>query len=361
MKSNRSKRGILSTTLIAVALLAVLPMLLTVYLFELEQIAFTEMIVFYSGIALLCVFAGYALLKRSSDKIRELSKKTTEFVEHQHISPIALDAEYEIQAIADNFNSLTRNLKDAQKDFRQQSGQLLAYAKDLSESYRKIREEEAIKEKLSQYVGQNVVNWVIESKGGILSRNEKKEVTVLFADIRAFTQIAETTQADEIVDILNEFFSLMVEIIFKNYGVLDKFIGDQVMAVFGIISSESPHLDAVKTALEMQDSTENLMKKRAEHGKKTFEIGIGVNTGDAIIGNVGSENRKNYTVVGDSVNVAGRLQQLAKGGEIAVGEKTYSLTKACFNYEKMGRIHVKSRSQPVAVYKLVRGHGSKNV
>lgn len=330
--------------------------MMMVYLFVLKKIELTEMIGFFFGLALLCVLAGYAMLRRSSDQIIELSKKTTEILKNKSDDVITMDAESEVQNIAENFNVLMQGLKNAQQDIREQSVQLMGYAENLSKSYKKIREEEELREKLSQYVGKNVVNRLIESMGGILFNNQKKEVTVLFADIRGFSTLAEKMEADELINMLNEYFSIMVDIIFRNNGVLDKFVGDQIMAVFGLIPSdeEMPHYNAINTASEMQSSTEILMKKRKQQGKETFTIGIGINTGDAVIGNVGSDNRKNFTVVGDSVNVAGRLQQLAKGGEIVIGGKTYSFTKDHFDYEEMGQIQVKNRTQPVTCYKLRR-------
>lgn len=133
------------------------------------------------------------------------------------------------------------------------------------------------------------------------------------------------------------------------------FVLDQFMAVFGLMPSETPHsLNTVNAAIEMQDATEDLMKARAKQGKETFEIGIGINTGSAIVGNVGSENRMDYTVIGDTVNVAGRLQQIARGGEIIIGEQTYLQTQGRFSIRKRGGISVKSKTKPIICYEVVR-------
>lgn len=342
--------------MIALTLLGLIPILMTVYLFMLSRIVLTEMIIFFSAVALISILAGYSLLRTSSDRLIGLSKQTTKILKNGGEEPIKINAENEINEIAENFNSMMNVLTEAQHNIRNQSVQLMRYANDLSKSYRRIREEEELKEQLSKYVGENVVGLLLESQGGVLTQNERREVTVLFADIRAFSTIAEKMAAHAVINMLNEFFSIMVEIIFRNNGVLDKFIGDQIMAVFGLIPSTNgmPHYNAINTALELQNATETLMKKRGQEDKETFEIGIGVNTGDAVIGNVGSENRKNYTVIGDSVNVAGRLQQLAEGGEIIIGEKTYDLTKDQFNYLEMNPIKVKNRIKPVTCYKLIR-------
>jgi class 3 adenylate cyclase len=154
---------------------------------------------------------------------------------------------------------------------------------------------------------------------------------------------------------LNEFFSTMVDIVFKNNGILDKFLGDQLMAVFEPrLSENNAPYDAVKSAIEMQEAIEALMKERDKQKKETFEIGIGINTGNSIVGNVGAENRMDYTVIGDSVNVAARLQQLAKGGEIIIGEQTYRQVKNRFRIEKKGEMSVKNKNELILCYRVLK-------
>ena len=116
---------------------------------------------------------------------------------------------------------------------------------------------------------------------------------------------------------------------------------------------QCPH-DAIKAATEMQYATEDLMKERAKQDKETFEIGIGINTGSTIVGNVGSENRMDYTVIGDTVNVAARLEQIAKGGEIIIGEQTYRQTQGRFHIQKKGKLRVKNKTEPVMCYEVLR-------
>lgn len=127
------------------------------------------------------------------------------------------------------------------------------------------------------------------------------------------------------------------------------------MAVFGPLPSENKAAyDAVKAAIEMQDAIEALMKVRGKQDKVTFEIGIGINTGSSIVGNVGAETRMDYTVIGDSVNVAARLQQMAGGGEIIIGELTYSTSKDHFSLQKRGEVRVKNKIEPVMCYEVLR-------
>jgi len=351
---NPGNRSITATIVIALTLAGIIPLLMSIYIFTLPKAPLSHSISFFVAMTLICILSGYSLLRRSSDRLVELSRRTSEFVMNGRLEQSGLEGEKEIEEIAASFISVADSLSEAQKDVKEQSVQLIRYAADLTKSYQKIREETELRGMLSQYVGQNLVDDLIRSKGEVFSRNDRKEVTVLFADIRAFSTIAEKVKADKVVTMLNEFFSSMVGIIFRNNGILDKFVGDQIMAVFGIIeaSGENPACDAINTAIEMQIATKALMKTWKRQGKEIFDIGIGINTGNAIVGNVGSENRKNYTVIGDSVNVAGRLQQLAEGGEIAVGEKTYLLSKDQFSFQESGDARVKNRTESVLWYKL---------
>ena len=254
------------------------------------------------------------------------------------------------------FNTILKHLRDSYKFIQGQSAQVARYAKELSESYKKIRKEQELRHTLSRYVGQMLVEKIVQCKDRAFFDTERKEVTVLFADIRAFTSLSERMAAEDIVKMLNQYFSVMVDIIFRNYGVLDKFVGDELMAVFGHLSSKTEHPcdDAVRTALEMQAATERLMKLRARQGKETFEIGIGINTGNAVIGNVGSKNRMDYTIIGDCVNVAARLQQTAKGGEVIIGEQTYQKLQGNFMVRKKGKIRFKNKAKPLMRYRVER-------
>jgi len=267
---------------------------------------------------------------------------------------IRIEANQNIEEINRHFNEMISYLKDSYKDIKKQSLQIMRYAKDLAQSYQKLKEEEKLRSKLSRYVGQNLLDRLVISKDDILFENERREVTTLFADIRSFTAMSEKMPAEDIVSMLNAFFSAMVDVIFRNNGVLDKFVGDEIMANFGLPFSKniSPCYKAVKTAIEMQKATETLMKSRKFFGKETFKIGIGINTGDVIIGNVGSKNRMDYTVIGDSVNTAARLQAIAKGGEIIIGARTYGQIKNQFLIKKGGKIKLKNKKNPVLYYKV---------
>jgi class 3 adenylate cyclase/HAMP domain-containing protein len=340
---------------IILILLGVIPYLLVVYLFIYEKIALTDMVIFFSALALFSILIGFMIMRISADQLAQLAKDIRNIETGEAVRPIpAVTTDAEIEDIARNFNYMLKKLEKANREIKEQSVQLMVYAEDLSQSYEKIREEEELRSRLSRYVGKNLLEKLINSKSDVFLENERKEVSILFADIRSFSKIAENLEAEEVVSMLNEFFSVMVDIVFRNNGVLDKFIGDQIMAVFGLIPSENGGAyDAVKTSIEIQNATEELMKIRSENGKETFEIGIGINTGNAIIGSVGSENRMDYTVIGDCVNIASKLEQTAKGGEIIIGEETRLQIWNSFRIEKGKEVLVANKAEPIMCYYIM--------
>jgi adenylate cyclase len=231
------------------------------------------------------------------------------------------------------------------------SVQLMIYARDLSDSHAKLEAQIELRNKLSRYVGDNLVE---KLKNNLTFENEKKELTILFVDIRSFTSISEKLTAEEVVAMLNEYFDAVVDIILDNNGHLDKFVGDEIMAVFGVLPSRNHAArDAVLSALAMQQKTEEFMKIRTEQDRQTFQVGIGINTGEVIVGNVGSKNRMDYTVIGDVVNTAARLQQSARGGEIIIGEKTFRQTRKDFTFLDRGPISLKNKAQTVCCYQVI--------
>ena len=340
---------------VVLALLGIIPLLLVVYVFVNENITVTDKVSLFSALAIFSILAGFSLLRRSADQLGNLSRKINSIGAGEHQEPILINADQELNDIAANFNLMLNELNQTQRDMKQQGIQLMVYARDLSLSHKKIREEEALRYKLSRYVGENLVERLLEKKNRLFIENERKEVTILFADIRSFTTIAERLAPEEVLSMLNIFFSAMVDIVFKYNGVLDKFIGDELMAVFGLIHADdrAPN-EAVQAAIEMQDATEQLMKQRATDNKETFSIGIGINTGDAVVGNVGCENRMDYTVIGTSVNIAARLQKVARGGEILMSEQTYRQTQSHFPMKKRGAISLEGTTEPVTCYQLKR-------
>ena len=182
---------------------------------------------------------------------------------------------------------------------------------------------------------------------------EKRDVAVLFVDIRGFTPMSENLQPEQVVQILNEYLTLTTESIFKHNGMLDKFIGDATMAVFNAPFDLEDYLyEAVATAWDIKNGSEKLEKKLMEQFGRTVSFGIGVNCGDAVVGNIGCEFRMDYTAIGDTVNTAARLESKAAPGQILISEKLYGALKDRIEAEKIGEMELKGKSQKITVYSV---------
>ncbi|MCF6187015.1 MAG: hypothetical protein L3J49_05995 [Desulfobulbaceae bacterium] len=340
---------------ISLGLMGILPFLLVIYLFLTEKITLSNSMIISSALILFSILIGFSLLRQSADQLSMLARETTTFEKTDIIQPVQLNIDGELKDIATNFNTLAERLTRANHDIQEQNIQLLRYADDLASSYDKLKKEEQLRAHLSRYIGNDLVDQIMQSSDNLLQKNQRKVITVMFADIRSFTAISEQMEPEDVVAMLNEYFSIMVEIVFKHNGMLDKFVGDQLMAVFGHMSGETQGVkDGLQAALEMQEATDQLMRKRAKKQQPIFQVGIGINTGSAIIGNVGSENRMDYTVIGDTVNAGARFEKLAQGGEIIIGEQTFIQRPRSIKMNKRLRLKVRNRSMPVVCYMVDR-------
>lgn len=189
--------------------------------------------------------------------------------------------------------------------------------------YRDVEGERQARERVSRYLPPSLVERVVKGGSAINLGGEKAEITVLFADLRGFTRLAEEMPPDQVVVMLNEFFELAVEMIFRFGGTLDKFIGDAVMAFWGVPVRRSidPHL-AVLTALKLQVELFALNERRRRLNKPELGLGVGIHTGTAVAGNLGTQRRMEYTVIGDTVNLASRIQDFAPPGQVLVSGAT---------------------------------------
>ena len=194
-------------------------------------------------------------------------------------------------------------------------------------------------------------------KGTLERKGTRKRVTVFFSDIRGFTKFGEKHTAEEVVEMLNEYFGVMVKIINKNNGVVDKFIGDAIMAVWGVMANNEPNVrGAVTAALEMREGLVKFNEERRLKGHDDLMIGIGLHCGDAIAGTIGSDERLEYTVIGDTVNLASRIEASTKafGTDLLISETVVEDIQDSFWLEEAGKAEVKGKSQPITMYK-VRG------
>jgi adenylate cyclase len=220
---------------------------------------------------------------------------------------------------------------------------------------RSLREKEMIKRAFTRYVAREVVEEILKNPENMALTGERREVTVLFCDVRGFTPLSERLSPEEVVLLLNDFYNLMIETTFKHDGTLDKFLGDAVMAVFGAPLAHPDHsARAIRTALAMQEGIVGLNERRARDGKEPIAVGIGVSAGEAVAGTVGTEDRMEYTVIGDSVNLAARLESNAKPGQILISHRTYERVRDLVDARPLGRIRVKGKEEEVEVYEVLR-------
>lgn len=260
----------------------------------------------------------------------------------------------ELQQIANSYRELQAELEKTKRNFKEIGHRLAVYERELAAEKRRLQLERQLRNKLGRYVGHNVVEQLVRQGIAPPEKTERRNMTMLFSDIRSFTTISEQMTPEEVVAMLNEYFNVMTEIIHRHGGVVDKFVGDEIMAVFGHIGdpNDAP-LHAVHAAIDMLKGARSLMAERNARGEVAFEIGIGINTGDVVVGNVGAEHRMDYTVIGDAVNVAARLQQRAEGQEILISDTTYEAVKRHIKVRPKGEIRVKNRIEPVKVYQVV--------
>ncbi len=206
-----------------------------------------------------------------------------------------------------------------------------------------------------RHLPDKVVRELMDAPAEELGQNERRVVTVMFTDIEGFSRMGEELPPDQIINILNEYLSAMTEIIFANNGSLDKYIGDGIMAVYGNIGANDPAAYAyyaVKTALEMQEKMTELQKKWMKEGIRPIQIRIGINTGDALVGNVGHPKRKELTVIGDTVNTSARIERLNKqyNTHILISHGTYLYVKNRVDIEPLGEEQLKGKTTTVKVY-----------
>lgn len=216
-----------------------------------------------------------------------------------------------------------------------------------------LQEKERLRLNFARYVSQHVMETISNSDGPLKLSGERRKVTLLFSDIRQFTKLAEKSDPEQVVQILNEYFSSMVEIIFKNHGMLDKFLGDGIMVEFGApLDDANQEYHAVKTAIDMQQELQILCQKWQTEGKPLIQIGIGIHTGFAVVGNIGSERRIEYTAIGDTVNVASRLEQYTKELKvpILISDSTVLAIRDKFNFKNLGPQTLRGRTDPIVVY-----------
>lgn len=254
--------------------------------------------------------------------------------------------DYEVTCTVDQRGQVTLKLQIAPlKDARERTLGVTIVAEDLTEERR-------LAYTLNRYLAPSVVQEALRmaKRGQLALGGTRRIMSILFADIRGFTSFSERVSPEELVDVLNRYLSIAAQAIQEQEGTLDKFMGDAVMALFNVPVPQEDHaLRAVRAAVSMQRRIEALIE---ESGQTGFRFGVGIHVGEAVAGNIGSPDHLDYTAIGDTVNLARRLQESARGGQILLSEAAYRQLDTWAESRVLGPITVKGRKEPVQVYEL---------
>lgn len=218
------------------------------------------------------------------------------------------------------------------------------------------REKRQVKRTFSRFVSKDVYEQLVADPASARVGGARRDMSVLFADIRGFTTFTERGQPEEVVSQLNEYFTRMVDVVLAHRGTVDKFVGDMVMALFGAPLADPDHADhAVEAALGMLDALKDQNARWEAEGRPPLEIGVGVNSGDMVAGIIGSDTVMSYTVIGDAVNLGSRLESLNKeyGTRLIVSEGTRARLKGRYDMKPLGAVTVKGKSEPVNIFEVL--------
>lgn len=236
---------------------------------------------------------------------------------------------------------------------------VLSYALNIGINYYIERlERQQVTRLFGRFVAPQVVDEILRlGEAGIKLGGTRKYISVLFLDVRGFTPLSEKMQPEEIVDVLNSFFDDITKSIFEHGGTLDKFIGDAVMAIFNApLELENHEVQAVRTAIQIQRRAQAIQRRLEEKYGRTVAFGIGINCGDAVVGNIGAMERLDYTAIGDTVNLAARLESNSQPNQIIISQRVYEQVIAAgandIRMTYMGAINVKGKSEPVEIYEV---------
>jgi adenylate cyclase len=256
-----------------------------------------------------------------------------------------IDSSVSVDAYSEKDLSLLTNI----------ANQTAQYIKN-AEMARKIEMDAVTRERFQRLLSPNLAEMVVSGKLKVEKGGESRVSTVLFADIRGFTAMSETLSASQVLQMLNEYFELMVEIVFRHEGTVDKFVGDSIMVIWGAPVAHKDHaIRAVRAALDMQSALSGFNRIRTVMGKLPIHVGIGINTGELVAGYIGSTRTMSYSVIGDAVNIASRLCSAAKEGEILVSEDTYHQLDGQIEVIDHAPVHAKGKSKPINLYSVLGG------
>jgi adenylate cyclase len=219
---------------------------------------------------------------------------------------------------------------------------------------KKIEEDAVARERFQRLLSPDLAELVVSGELKVEKGGENKIASVLFADIRGFTAMSENMEASEVLQMLNEYFEVMVEISFKHEGTVDKFVGDEIMVLWGapVVHEDDP-ARAVRAGLDMQAALVEFNRHRESEGQEPIQIGIGINSGKLVAGYIGSTRTMSYSVIGDTVNTAARLCSAAKPGQVIISEDTYAHVKDDFDFQDLEAVRAKGKSKPLEIFQVL--------
>jgi adenylate cyclase len=226
-------------------------------------------------------------------------------------------------------------------------------ALDNATAHERLMHEALAREAYGRFLPDHIVNQILASPGSLKLGGTNIEATVLFADVRGFTSLSEKLRPEQVVDLLNEYFTVMTEVIFSHQGLLDKYIGDGLMALFGVAyGAEEAPLNAAKAAIDMQRQMITLRQNFEQRYGHSINIGIGINTGIITVGYIGSQRRMEYTGIGDAVNLAARLESNTKPGQIIISPTTNRSIEKLITTRPLGKIPIKGKAELQEIFEV---------
>ncbi len=287
-----------------------------------------------TGVAALALVLGTLLARRATRPIRELVELTRAYGRREFARKSPVRSRDELQELGDSLGKM---------------------ADDLSASEVEITRRAAIEAGLARYLPAEVARAIGDGTASLALGGRRVAISVLFADAASFTSFAEKTSPELVVALLNELFTVLTEVVFRHGGMVDKFMGDCIMAVFG--AHDPAHVDHVARALAAAEDMHRFVEASAPRWKREYaydvRLGIGLSTGESLVGNLGSEGRMEFTAVGDSVNVASRLETLARPGQTLVTQDVMHAAGEGFAFHSLGMHPLRGKAQPVEVLEVL--------
>ncbi|HEY1954589.1 MAG TPA: adenylate/guanylate cyclase domain-containing protein [Polyangiaceae bacterium] len=281
---------------------------------------------FVVAAALIAAAVGFRVADIMANALKRVSDALKRLEQQEYVKVMGVTTGDELEDLADGFNTMVEGLQERDK----------------------------LKTTFGKYMTEAVMDHLLAGK--VQLGGESLTATILFSDIRSFTSISEKMDAKALLSLLNEYFTEMVDVVIKEDGVVDKYIGDAIMAVFGApVMKADDAFHAVRAAVGMRKALAALNEKLVARGMSAIKTGIGIHTGEVVAGNIGSEKRMEYTVIGDAVNLASRLESSTKelGAPVLISQDTYDLVKDRIEARAVKEITVKGREQPVMTYEVL--------